>query len=272
MVQLMEMSSSLLFVIGIFLVCGLTSGRSISEPNNSILSSSGDSNKLIAQDWVKITAAPAARVTHVPGVTVELECEVSGSPPPTIHWIRGSSPLNLLNELEANVVSEASPNALVRVRSRLVLEHAAPTERTYTCVGRSGSKTAFATTTVVASSHHGRQKHNITSDILSTLLSPGGGAQKPRIVLFYTVILELMGSDVVLPCNTIGRPRPDIYWLDVNDNLISGQEPRYRVLPTGELVITNLKWSDMGGFTCVARNALAKDTITTFVYPILSEE
>uniref|UniRef100_A0A1B0C9W3 Ig-like domain-containing protein n=1 Tax=Lutzomyia longipalpis TaxID=7200 RepID=A0A1B0C9W3_LUTLO len=95
MVRLMEMSSSLLFAIGMFLVCGLTSGRSISEPNNSLLSSGGDSNKLIAQDWVKITAAPAARVTHVPGATVELECEVSGSPPPTIHWIRGSSPLNL---------------------------------------------------------------------------------------------------------------------------------------------------------------------------------
>ncbi|XP_055716795.1 neural/ectodermal development factor IMP-L2 isoform X1 [Phlebotomus papatasi] len=268
----MEMGSSLLFAIGIFLVCGLTSARSISEPNNS-LQSNGDSGKFIeAQDWVKVTAAPPVRITHEVGATVELECEVAGSPPPTIHWVRGNTPLNLLNEIEANVVSEASPNALARVRSRLILEHAAPTERTYTCVGRSGSQTAFASTTVIASPHHGRPKHNLTSDIINTLLSPGGGAQKPRIVLYYTVVLELLGSDIVLPCNTIGRPRPDIYWLDGNDNLISGQEPRYRVLPTGELIITNLKWSDMGGFTCVARNALAKDTITTFVYPVLNEE
>ncbi|GAB0086641.1 Neural/ectodermal development factor IMP-L2 [Sergentomyia squamirostris] len=270
------MGSSLLFAIGIFLVCGLSSGRSISEPNNSLQatsSSSGSSGKFVeSQDWVKVTAAPAARVTHEAGATVELECEVAGSPPPSIHWVRGGTPLNLLNEIETNVVSEASPNALARVRSRLVLEHAAPTERTYTCVGRSGGQTAFATTTVVASAHHVRPKHNFTSDIINTLLNPGGGPQKPRIVLYYTVMLELMGSDIVLPCNTIGRPRPEIYWLDTNDNLISGQEPRYRVLPTGELIITNLKWSDMGGFTCVARNALAKDTITTFVYPVLNED
>lgn len=40
-------------------------------------------------------------------------------------------------------------------------------------------------------------------------------------------------------------------------------------MSSGELIIQDLRWSDMGQYTCVARNALGKDFIETFVYPTI---
>ncbi|XP_013133874.1 PREDICTED: neural/ectodermal development factor IMP-L2-like, partial [Papilio polytes] len=39
------------------------------------------------------------------------------------------------------------------------------------------------------------------------------------------------------------------------------------VLPSGDLLIVELQWGDMGEWTCSARSAQGKDTATTFVYP-----
>lgn len=44
-----------------------------------------------------------------------------------------------------------------------------------------------------------------------------------------------------------------------------------QTLPTGELLISDLKWNDMGTYTCVAKNGIAKDTIQTFIYPLRNE-
>lgn len=144
-------------------------------------------------------------------------------------------------------------------------------EKSYTCVGQSGTKTAYATTTVYSSGGStkiGRfNQHNITD--LMTINHRINSPKKPRIVLYYSVIFEEIGSNVMLPCKAAGRPRPDVYWLDTNENIINGQDPRIRMLPTGELLITYLRWTDMGTFTCVAHNALAKDAVATFVYPVL---
>lgn len=90
-----------------------------------------------------------------------------------------------------------------------------------------------------------------------------------RIVLFNTFLMETIGSNIILPCKTVGKPKPQVYWFDNKQQLISNQNPRIRVLQDGELSFENLLWSDMGTYTCVARNAFSKDSIETFVYPML---
>lgn len=83
--------------------------------------------------------------------------------------------------------------------------------------------------------------------------------------------MEPMNSDIILPCKTVGTPKPDIFWIDNNKNkIISNEDSRVMVMPDGELRIKNLDWLDMGDYTCVASNDFSKDSITTFVYPLVS--
>lgn len=177
----------------------------------------------------------------------------------------------IINDYSSNFIPESSPNSLVRIRSRLIIDVDVAAEKSYTCVGQSGTKTAYATTTVYSignSIKGGRfNQHNITD--LMAINHRINSPKKPRIVLYYSVIFEEIGSNVVLPCKAAGRPHPNIYWLDTNEKVINGQDPRIRMAPTGELFITHLRWTDMGTFTCVAHNALAKDAVATFVYPVL---
>lgn len=58
-------------------------GRAIDEPDNTI---SSDTTFVEINEWVKVK--PIKIRPHV-GNTVELECDVIGSPPPSIVWIRG---------------------------------------------------------------------------------------------------------------------------------------------------------------------------------------
>ncbi|XP_063708931.1 neural/ectodermal development factor IMP-L2 [Culicoides brevitarsis] len=218
-------------------------------------------------DFVKIVKAPALRISQPTGYSVELECEVVGSPAPVVQWVHGSGQYVNFDEFETNLISESDPTIMTTVKARLVIEHQIRSESTYTCVAKSGGKTAYASTTVHKGPRSLIKQQNLTDNFLyKTNLY---GALKPvRITNFIKSILTLMGSNLILPCRTIGRPLADITWLDIDGNVIAGKDPRFKTLPTGELIISDLKWSDMGSYTCVAKNGLSKDTISTFIYPI----
>lgn len=162
------------------------------------------------------------------------------------------------------MVTEVNPNSLVRVRSRLIIDHMAAPERSFTCVGRSGSKMAYATTTVYATPPNPQNITELLNEKTNSLLGP----KKARIVLYYNAIFDTIGRNVLLPCKTAGRPHPEVYWLDTENNMVAGETGRYKVLPSGELLITSVRWSDMGLYTCIARNAVSKDSISTFLYPM----
>lgn len=138
-------------------------------------------------------------------------------------------------------------------------------ERQFTCVGRSGSKITHATTTVYASPDH---PPNVT-DLLRVNSNSLLGPKKARIVLYYNAIFDTIGRNVLLPCKTVGRPHAEVYWMDTENNIVDSESDRYKVLPSGELQITSVRWSDMGLYTCIARNAISKDSISTFLYPML---
>lgn len=175
-------------------------------------------------------------------------------------------------------MSKSTGNSIVRIRSRLVIDRVAPADRAFTCVGRSGGKIAYSTTIVYGTSIGGAigalLKGANVSGVTVLENNLADGLRGARIVLYYNAILQTMGSDVTLPCRAAGRPFPDVYWMDNEDRVIGGQHGsngsgRLRVLPTGELVISGLKWSDMGSYRCVAQSPISKDIVSTFVYPML---
>lgn len=74
------------------LVCSVY-GRAIDEPDNAISGGSSAAAEPFAEvnEWVKIK--PIKVRPHV-GNMVELECDAIGSPPPSIHWVRGGKAID----------------------------------------------------------------------------------------------------------------------------------------------------------------------------------
>ncbi|XP_035780952.1 neural/ectodermal development factor IMP-L2-like [Anopheles albimanus] len=228
--------------------------------------------------FVKITTPPPARVAQIRGTTVELECEIVGSPTPSVQWVHGSGQTADWEDISVNVITEETPTSVARVVSRLVIDRSSrASQATYTCIGRSAGQLAMASTVVYHIDATGSRLGNF-SDLM--LLRPvGAGATSPthsfmnlknaRITLHYKTLFENMGSTVVLPCKAVGRPVPEITWLNEDGSVVGSlQDPRLRTLPTGELIITGLRWTDMGTYTCVAKNAISKDEAETFIYPV----
>lgn len=258
-----------------------TSGRAVDlDPDSALSASAGSSSegvrgRDIRPTFVKITAAPPARAVQIRGTTVELECEVMGSPTPSVQWVHGSGQTADWEDVSVNVISEDAPTSVARVVSRLVIDRAShATQTTYTCIGRTAGLES-SSSTIVYHVDSVAQLGNF-SDVPLLRPSPTVDSMHlfknlkgARITLHFRTLFENMGSTVVLPCKASGRPLPEITWLNEEGNVVgSMQDPRFRTLPTGELIITGLRWADMGSYTCVAKNAFSKDESETFVYPI----
>lgn len=67
-------------------------GRAVDLDQDNSLSASSSSTvpRMSRPNFVKITSPPPVQITQVRGSTIELECEVMGSPTPTVQWVHGS--------------------------------------------------------------------------------------------------------------------------------------------------------------------------------------
>uniref|UniRef100_A0A336M8U6 CSON006810 protein n=1 Tax=Culicoides sonorensis TaxID=179676 RepID=A0A336M8U6_CULSO len=259
------MSQVICLIFMVVIATSMARSISLDDEDNSVNPLVATQQKIESRnDFVKIVKSPPARVAQPLDSTIELECEVVGSPIPIVQWVTGSGQYVNFDDFETNLISESDPTIMTTVRARLVIDHQIGTERTYTCVARAGGKTVYASTTVHKGPRHLTKQLNLP-DLLVSKKRP------VRITHYFKNVLALMGSNLILPCKTNGRPRAEITWLDVDDNVITGQETRFKTLPTGELIISDLKWSDMGSYTCVAKNGFSKDTISTFIYPTKDE-
>lgn len=251
-----------MILVGLLLVLSIgeheVHSRAIDDMDNSI---QGAGNGFEVTNWVEMAEKPPATYKQQPGEPIELVCEVLGSPTPSVQWIHGSMPLNGLNDYKTNIVSEENPASITRVRSVLYIPRAIAADTTFTCVGQSGGKTVFASTLV---------KRSIPA-LLAPYDAMASEKKTVKITHSYLIAFDLIGSNIVLPCRAYGHPRPEIYWTG-KSGVINGQDPRMKVLPSGELLITDLKWEDMGNYKCVAQNSYGNDSVETFVYPVLKEE
>ncbi|XP_012270600.1 neural/ectodermal development factor IMP-L2 [Orussus abietinus] len=192
------------------------------------------------------------------------ECQASGSPSPQIYWLRGEDPQKQLNELIGNSVADvkSSPGTIAKVSSKLVIDCVSPSDvGNIYCASVSGSKTAISSPLVF----------RVIENTTGRNHSGCGAESQPTVTMFAPTMLAFIGSRVVLPCRASGRPRPHTYWLDINGKLVNPSEnPRFKALSSGELVIDPLRWEDMGGYSCVARSGRLEDSVTTFLYPVLN--
>ncbi|KAL0963271.1 hypothetical protein UPYG_G00352000 [Umbra pygmaea] len=88
---------------------------------------------------------------------------------------------------------------------------------------------------------------------------------KPQIKRHPTNMTLLIESKAVLPCVTLGSPKPEISWIK-DDELIQVID-RISILDNGALKIHNIKKEDAGQYRCVAKNSFG----IAFSKPVIIE-
>eukprot|EP00092_Neocalanus_flemingeri_P009191 GFUD01009892.1.p1 GENE.GFUD01009892.1~~GFUD01009892.1.p1 ORF type:complete len:761 (+),score=236.03 GFUD01009892.1:117-2399(+) len=147
------------------------------------------------------------------GSRVELSCEAEGTPPPSISWTKNGEPL-----------PEAGGSTLII--SSLSQEDVA----NYACN---------------ASNIAGYQYKNVIVNILTVLARIKEGPAKQ--------LVASKGSNVSLPCEAEGYPKPIISWT-VNGTLI-GDSVKYSVdTDSGQLTVKQASVEDEGEYKCRATN------------------
>jgi titin len=72
----------------------------------------------------------------------------------------------------------------------------------------------------------------------------------------------LTGSDILIPCNVSGYPVPYVTWTKDGSKFSSNKRQK---VATDGLRIVDFIVSDIGNYTCTARNILGIDNNTTTV-------
>lgn len=66
--------------------------------------------------------------------------------------------------------------------------------------------------------------------------------------------------------------RPQVSWSLPDDKPVTAElKDKYEILDTGDLLIKDLKWADMGSYVCTVTDDSGSDSISTFVYPASSK-
>uniref|UniRef100_A0A1I8MGF4 Uncharacterized protein n=1 Tax=Musca domestica TaxID=7370 RepID=A0A1I8MGF4_MUSDO len=153
------------------------------------------------------------------GVLVTLSCDVVGDPQPTVTWYRNAEPIDLANEK----YSIGEDNAL-HIK-KLELEDSAM----YQCLAlnEAGEKSAYTWLRVKTSA--------------------------PVMEVPPQNVTALDGKDATISCRAVGAPNPNITWI-YNETHLVEISSRIQILESGDLLISNVRESDAGLYTCVRSN------------------
>ncbi|XP_063978637.1 neural/ectodermal development factor IMP-L2 isoform X2 [Diachasmimorpha longicaudata] len=217
-----------------------------------------------SKDWVKIDLSGSLR-SHIlsKGQYYELTCKGEGRPVPQMYWIRGGNILRQLDELKKISLTYDSSlfvnAAAAKQESKYVIDCASKQdEGPIHCVAVAGDKIKWESTNIVI------------SDNVNSNRSRSCGSSRPPVITHHAAtVIGFQDSSIILPCVATGKPPPYVTWETSEGSLITNHlyNPRYKVLSTGNLLISALEWDDMNEYTCIAKSNLGEDRITTFVYP-----
>ncbi|KAJ0170613.1 hypothetical protein K1T71_013984 [Dendrolimus kikuchii] len=242
-----------------------------------------------ARTFLTITQRPSSTYAHVAGTTLSLTCDALASPAPSIHWYKNDAPVYETLQPASTVTAQRLSDQ-VRAIQRLHLLDESTLDRLRNTVRINRESTDTPQPTSPAPPADSQWPVNSTMDDVSeglavaratTLVYSTDGSTdlsertklfplEPHIVVSYKMYVDNIGNNIVLPCRVKGHPRPHVTWRD-NKGVVVKRDPRMKVLHSGELVITSLRWSDMGEYICQANNMFGSQLAKTFVYPAKAE-
>ncbi|XP_018377769.1 PREDICTED: tyrosine-protein phosphatase Lar isoform X5 [Trachymyrmex cornetzi] len=162
-------------------------------------------------------------------------CTAEGAPPPQIHWRKNGKKIS--QSQSRYVVHQYENGALLRI------EPVKPSRdnTNYECLAENGVGDAVSAEATLT----GYETENLPMGF-------------PMITQAPTTKVVEMGHNAVLLCTAVGSPTPIISW--VRDMLpIDTSNPRYTVLDSGALQITESDVSDQGKYECVANNSVGTE-------------
>ncbi|XP_012226664.1 tyrosine-protein phosphatase Lar isoform X6 [Linepithema humile] len=162
-------------------------------------------------------------------------CTAEGAPPPQIHWRKNGKRIS--QSQSRYVVHQYENGALLRIEP----VKPARDNTVYECLAENGVGDAVS----AEASLTGYETEDLPTGF-------------PMITQAPTTKVVEMGHNAVLLCAAVGSPPPIISW--VRDMLpIDTSNPRYTVLDTGALQITESDVKDQGKYECVANNSVGTE-------------
>lgn len=261
---------------GSYLTLFLTNGSSRANVDQS-----GTANRLkssakpvgmkkngLTTTWTKILQYPPDSIEVAVGSRVELHCEVIGNPPPQVYWLTGNEPKNELERKTEELFEQAEEasssvstqwEGLSQVSSTYVIDCVrAEDQGLKYCMSVSKNVVQMTATALLVN---------------STKIAECNKESQLTITLYHPWRLALEETTVILPCRVMGQPTPYLFWIDNSGKTISpATHARHIVLPNGDLQITDIKWDDMGDYTCKVQSGYTEKSVTTFLYPVRSGE
>lgn len=120
----------------------------------------------------------------------------------------------------------------------------------YTCVATAGDETATATTEVVTEE----------DDECQELM---------KVKTWSPTVMVEEGRDVTLPCqHQLGGFYLPSYWSISGDSSSIPDSDKHYTTHSGDLVVREVTWDDMGLYSCYGEEA---HKINTFLYPLAKE-
>ncbi|XP_029102224.1 basement membrane-specific heparan sulfate proteoglycan core protein isoform X4 [Scleropages formosus] len=184
---------------------------------------------LIVKDSLKVAVTPQGPVRVRVGDSINLECQASGDPRPSVSWHRMDS--NRKSLLTSPVPMES--NAVMQVLVAR-LEDAG----TYICTARNAEGTSEARVEVVVE----------------------GSPQIPTVPIASVpepLMIVTEGQTITLRCNAHGFPTPTITWSKLRAPL-----PWRHMVSNNTLVLHNVGRQDSGQYICNATNSLGTSEVT----------
>jgi hypothetical protein len=166
------------------------------------------------------------------GEPVTLNCNAEGNPRPQILWYKDGEPVSTARE-ESNSHRVLLPDgALFFLRVHSGKSGKTPDSGTYWCVARN---------------EHGKTRSRNATLRIAMLREEF--RTRPRNVQ------AVVGQQAIMECvPPRGFPEPVVSWQKDGRDLRPEDDKRITVHSSGNLIITKVKQSDSGFFTCIARN------------------
>jgi len=207
---------------------------------------------VIQPTWnhVKFKKVPPARLDGRLTSEVEVTCSATGSPAPEVAWYKDSlfiPHLELAKEEGEGGASIGETVAKLRIPCL-----SSKDVGLYECRARAGKMEASATMELNAVEF----QDNLCVQI-----------GEPQILLWRPTVMLEEGSTAVLPCRTENK-EDMITWTSTGGGNVDLSSKKFSQGAKGELLIHDLRFSDMGEYICTASNGRGSKQVKTFLYPL----
>lgn len=208
------------------------------------------SSLVIKSHWehVRLKKVPPARVDGRKSGEIILTCSATGSPAPNIAWYKDDL---FVPHLDYNLEEKSASlgETVAQLRLPCLTESEAGL---YECRARAGKQEVSAVTEV-----------NIVEYEENLCRKEG----QPEIAMWRPTVMVEEGDVMVLPCRVKDPHDQEIAWTNGRGEDI-GNDVRFVVTESGDLVISSVTWNDMGQYTCTAKNLKGATSVNTFLYPL----